>query len=582
MARSQRKPKAASIHFQRVTNPALCEAHNRRAVSPEYLLPEQHRLPNLTIRDQNIMEVYQRKMALASGKARATVGYSPLEEGITHFDPSLSETELRRRAEKVVEAVEASGVKVVHAVIHMDEGSVDRDGVVHRHEHMHIVTDRTDARGRVVTRGSRADQRESMRRLQDAVAEATGLARGEDARASRRWHLTRPQLQRQGREREDHGEQIEALERQRDEARQDAAGARRRADEATAEHLGARRRAERERDSAQAAHAEALAILREVGQQYGVEIREGTKAEYDCLRAAMKSSGGATQQEYQRIRAAFRERDEARAERDTWRRRVEQAERPQSPAGADMEVDISNEEIARARGALELLATETGISLRDRTDLTRAYGDVRARWKTENAAAASIGQPKPHGQRDYFALRAAQQQMQTEIADRRAERTDRKRRRDRQRHEAREAAHDGFVIGGHGQPVQAGYRSAELAAAKEAGLRYDWDPGSRCKRYLDREGREVFRAERRRIEMVAHDAIAETAALRIADAKWGGRVQIQGSVKFRERMARLATRAGVEVMDQDHQEIVADEQGAQERAGTEIEDEEDEEQDLGR
>ncbi len=270
---NQRKPRAASIHFQRLSNPVLCEVHNRRAACPEYLLPSAHRLANIAVRDGNIMAVYQQKMAMASGKARATEGYSPLEEGITHFDPSLPEAELRRRAEKVIEAVEGSGVKVVNAVIHRDEGSVDRHGVVHRHVHMHIVTDRTDARGRVATRGTRADQRESMRRLQDAVAEATGLCRGERKGASKRAHLSRAQLQQQGREREDHAEQIEALERQRDEARQDAAGARRRADEATAEHLGARRRAEHARDVA----------LRELAQARDALTRE--KSAYQAERA---------------------------------------------------------------------------------------------------------------------------------------------------------------------------------------------------------------------------------------------------------------------------------------------------------
>ena len=58
---------------------------------------------------------------------------------------------------------------------------------------------------------------------------------------------------------------------------------------------------------------------------------------------------------------------------------------------------------------------------------------------------------------------------------------------------------------------------------------------------------------------------ATLAALQLSAAKWGGRVSIQGSAEFRERAARLAAREGIRVVDQDLQEIVADEQARMRR-----------------
>ena len=165
--------------------------------------------------------------------------------------------------------------------------------------------------------------------------------------------------------------------------------------------------------------------------------------------------------------------------------------------------------------------------------------------------------------------------------------------RDRLRRTRRDVAASGNGIGGSRCP--GGYRSAELAAARELGLQYEWDAEARVRRYRDRTGTEIFTATRRIISMVQHDEAAETAALRIAAAKWGGAVTIGGSSEFRERMAREAVRQGIAVEDADLASIVEDErermargeppggagrerQGAQDHAQDEV----DVEQDLGR
>ena len=290
--------RGSSVHFKPLCSPMLCEAHNRRAVNPQYLLPEKDREPNLVVRDGDVAQAYAQKMALASGRARATPKYSPLKEGIANLADEAPEV-LHAKMERWCQEYEAiTGERVVACVIHRDEGRIGADGTVHRNVHAHVVVDRTDERGRVVNsipdgkggtrRTTITDRKAQGRRVQDMTARVTGLARGEDARETKRRHI-------------DH-HSYRALARQdrlRDVAREDTLRRERDASHAVAVD------AIRERETAQSAHAQALAVLREIGEKYGVRIERGTKVEYDGLRAAMKASGTAQQTEYQRLKAAF-------------------------------------------------------------------------------------------------------------------------------------------------------------------------------------------------------------------------------------------------------------------------------------
>ena len=260
---------------------------------------------------------------------------------------------------------------------------------------------------------------------------------------------------------------------------------------------------------------------------------------------------------------ARRERDVARRERNQARREREQsrAEQMGAASGAGAETEITDKEIAPARAALEQYTRARKITIDSPAGLKRAYDGLRAEWIAEGKAAAAAGCAKPHGQRDYSALRLAQQAMQAEIAQRHAARERTERRRDRRAYEAREHQHDGFAAsGGIGGALKAGYKSAELATARELGLRYAWDQAAQCKRYWDQAGSEVFTVGRKTVTLVRHDEAAEYAALRLASARFGGRVSIQGSAEFRERAARMAAREGIEVTNEDLRQIVRDEQ----------------------
>ena len=229
----------------------------------------------------------------------------------------------------------------------------------------------------------------------------------------------------------------------------------------------------------------------------------------------------ATQNERQeRERSAGSTRSGTAGEQD----RVRGERRPESPP--------TPVELAEARAALVEYARRRRITTDTPADIRTAANGLRDEWMAAGAGT----------QRRYMALRQIRRE---------AERAARQRLRRTGRNGT---AAEGNGIGG--ARCTRGYQSAETAAARAAGLRYEWDKVAWCRRYHDREGREVFTSTRTRIEMMRHDADAEIAALRVAGAKWGRRVQISGSSVFRERMARLAAREGIAVEDQDLQEIV--------------------------
>ena len=438
--------RGSSVHFKPLHSPMLCEAHNRRAVNPQYLLPEKDREPNLLVRDGDVAQAYAQKMALASGRARATPKYSPLKEGIANLADEAPEVLYAKMEHWCQEYETITGERVVACVIHRDEGHIASDGTVHRNVHAHVVVDRTDERGRVVnavpdgkggTRRTTITDRQAQGRLvQDMTARVTGLARGQDARESKRRHIEHHSyraLARQGRLRD--------VERERDLA-QRAARAEQACDAAAADAklngslytqvLRERERAWTERDAARAAHAQALAVLHEMGAQYGVTIERGTQAEYAGLREAMKASGQASQQEYQQIKAAF---DALHARQEVERRR------------------------RKRRPGIEGHASED----------------------------------------------------------------------DGQEH------------------------------AGKARLTRERDVAARMTIWKDETGREVLHVARSRIEVLDHSRDVERVALRIAAQKFGDTVSITGSTEFRERLARLATRAGIRVIDADLARIVEDE-----------------------
>ena len=260
-----------------------------------------------------------------------------------------------------------------------------------------------------------------------------------------------------------------------------------------------------------------------------------------------------------RAERAEAEANASRAERDQWHSRAKDAERQRRGAAAGSEEPrTTHAELTQARAALEAHARGMRFALDVRTSVKTVYDELYQHWRREGAAARVAGREPPHGQREYKALREARLGIEAELRMREARDRERaKRHRDRHAHETRERLRNELSIGG--EPLRAGYRSAELAAARDCGVHYEWDVVARCRRYRDHAGRELFTATRTRVERVRHDEAAETAALKIAAARFGGAVSLTGSGELRERLARQATREGIHVVDADLMRIIEDE-----------------------
>ena len=506
--------RGSSVHFKPLHSPMRCEAHNRRAVNPQYLLPEQDREPNLVVRDGDVAQAYAQKMALASGRARATPKYSPLKEGIVNLADEAPEV-LHAKMERWCQEYEAiTGERVVACVIHRDEGHIGADDTVHRNVHAHVVVDRTDARGRVVNsipdgkggprRTTITDRKAQGRLVQTMTAGVTGLARGVDARESKRRHIDHHSyraLARQGRLR-DADREHELKHRVQD-----------------AERMVCQARART--TAVESEFEEARKLIGEFAERFGVTLIGEREADYKALRTAMK--GQASQQDYGVLRAA---NETLRHEREAAQHRADLMGRVKERAAEDS---------VSAQQALLDFARDMGIpvaGLKVGEDAKSLYNSVRERMKASGVAT----------QQQYSQLRLEFERLLREEVQRRERERARRRRRN----------------GIDGEPCETGGDGQEALSKQR--LTRERDEAAQMTIWKDQQGREVLHVTRSRVEVFDHSADVEIAALRIAAKKFDGTISITGGSEFRERVARQAVREGIKIIDTDLVQIVADEQ----------------------
>lgn len=613
--------RGTGVGFKPVKNLQFEDAHNlREGPEPRYLLPDQYRLRDssgavlttVVVRaDPQMHERYAQRIAQCSQRALREkvspywhgVVYLPLRkeaEGVDAYRDRLVR-DMRTWNERYEKL---TGHQVLECAVHLDEGHVDElTGELMPNPHAHVIVDRMQYRGAhtVATKSgerripARATVRkldpERLRKVQDMTTTLFTGESGEDRRARlerekaaakaagipERGHINHREyralmreaareyqrkLARVGNDVAALLERAEGAEAERDSARAERDAAQARAQQAerkrdeTRAGLGNDRGQDAGAAGAEISDAEVDAeveTIRRHAREHRMSLnsREQIRSAYLEVRDSWKAARGThASRDYTVLRLAHErlqtEFQCSRAERAEQQRDSARAERDEARAGSAAK-EPTSDDIETARRALERYARERKIPLGSREGVKQAYDGIYREWRADKGT---------HSQTQYMALKLAHARMQAEITEQGAERTGRKRRRDRQRYETRERTRDGFAIGG--PPIQPGYRSAELAAARALGIRYEWDP-ARGKVYQDRQGRELFCAERRRITMTAHEKAAEAAAVSIAAAKWGGQVQISGSGEFRERAARLAAREGVRVENADLQEIVAHE-----------------------
>lgn len=184
---------AGSINFKQINSAMHAVNHASRSVPPTYLLPPEHSLGVVVVKDDagQVANTLAQKMALASGQAKASKGYSPLWEGVLNLPDRAGQNadEYRKNcADKVLEFCEkyeaATGHKVLRADVHLDEGHM-RDGEPIFNAHAHIMADRTNDAGRVIKLAPA-----QLRKIQDLSAEVMGLERGQDARKTGRKNIS--------------------------------------------------------------------------------------------------------------------------------------------------------------------------------------------------------------------------------------------------------------------------------------------------------------------------------------------------------------------------------------------------------
>ena len=568
--------RGTSVNFKAVKNLRHEDRHNRReGREPRYLLPPEHRLrdssgeilASLLVRnDPGLHERYMARLAQCSERAKRATAFSPFWSGVVVLplrDSGESVDAYRDRLTQTMvewcqEYETLTGHEVLQCALHFDEGHIEElTGEMRPNPHAHVLVDRMQeceahvietktGERRIPARVSVIElDREMMRKVQDMTCR---LVTGESA-AGRRARVAeqRETARRAGLPPRGHINHREYRAMMQDAARE----------------------RQRERVTLQtridALEAELLERSRDLGDAAGVSPSvdhgkpEGRRRVFrEALDQVRRARRDRTEQVALERRAAAAEEAAREARRDARDTKFDSdlVTRALERAGADAQAaeaahpdKITPEDIARARRAIEAHARGRGLSLDE------GYRSLRAAWMAENEREARIGRPKPHGQKDYSALKLAHLELQAEC--RAALRARAKRTHERQVQAARERMREGAA---NARGLTSGYRSAEIAVARACGLYYEWDAVARCKRYRDRAGREVFTATRARVELVQHDEGAEIGALKIAAARFGGAVSLTGSGEFRERMARQATREGIRVVDADLARIVTDEQ----------------------
>ncbi|MGE0072402.1 MAG: LPD7 domain-containing protein [Thiomonas sp.] len=179
---------------------------------------------------------------------------------------------------------------------------------------------------------------------------------------------------------------------------------------------------------------------------------------------------------------------------------------------------------------------------------------VQSLWALKAAQEREALQKRQAAERKALSARLPKQEVWRKWLEREAERGD----------EAANAALRGIRYREQRNKNKAvdGIEGEELDPLRKltlAGLEAQIDTRRHLVLYRDADGREKFTDTGPRIVM--HDKSDESleAALRMAAQKFGGKVDITGSAEFRERAARQAVRLGIEVVDADLQQVVADE-----------------------
>lgn len=184
----------SSVNFKALKSALHAVSHATRTVEPSYLLAKDKSMGTIVLLDDkgSVASTLEAKLALASRQALREKNYSPVWEGVLNLprpEVGFDADEYKKTCANIVsswcERYEASTRhKVLRADIHLDEGHMV-DGESLLNAHAHIISDRTNDKGRVMQLSPKM-----LRELQTLTAEVTGLERGKSSLETGRKHIS--------------------------------------------------------------------------------------------------------------------------------------------------------------------------------------------------------------------------------------------------------------------------------------------------------------------------------------------------------------------------------------------------------
>ena len=310
----------ASINFKPVANINFAISHSERTElsEPGYLLPKEHRLPNIVVAgslsEKDLVALFLNRKESMSRQAKRA-GASPFFEGVA----VLKNTNGQEQSEYLLEwrkAYEkATGHRILHMAIHLDEGFLDRQGKPHYNPHAHIIVDRMNEKNRFIHLG-----RKQLSEVQDLTANILEMDRGStlDERRGRRGRKHIPhdvyrdlanghrlEIEIETNLKNDYANWLDYKNKEYDLEKKKIKEANKLIAEKDAEiaQLKAEYAAEREALKASGEATQGRDEATGKVAQQATEI-ERLKAEYAAERAQLKASGTATQQDYQQLKAS--------------------------------------------------------------------------------------------------------------------------------------------------------------------------------------------------------------------------------------------------------------------------------------
>lgn len=168
----------SSIHFKPVANIRFAVSHSERTdlSEPAYLLPKEHQLDNIVVTgslsENDLAALFIQQKEGMTGQAKAR-GSSPFWEGVVVLPNTNGKEQSTNLQSWKKEYEKATGHKVLHMSVHLDEGYLDALSQPQYNPHAHVIVTRMDSKNRVISL-----DRKQLAAVQDLTASTLKMERG--------------------------------------------------------------------------------------------------------------------------------------------------------------------------------------------------------------------------------------------------------------------------------------------------------------------------------------------------------------------------------------------------------------------